>query len=67
MVIFKNIKIMEQIVTFWILVIVCGLAIETNSPITFIISFIGGLIYLIIRGKIKGWSLPKDVKDRHSW
>ena len=58
---------MEQIIAFWILVLICGLSIETNSPITFAVTFIGGLSYLIIRGKIKQWALPKGIKDTHSW
>jgi hypothetical protein len=58
---------MEQLFTFLVIIFFCSLAIITGSPIMFGISFIGGIFYHIIRGKIKGWSLPKEVKKMHSW
>ena len=67
MVIFKDIKNMEQLFTFLIIIFFCSLTIAMEYPIMFGLSFIGGLIYHIIRGKIKGWSLPNDIKKRHSW
>jgi hypothetical protein len=33
----------------------------------FLVSFIGGVAYHVIRGRKKGWSLPNDIKKRHSW
>jgi hypothetical protein len=66
-VIFKNIKIMEQLFTFLIIIFFCSLTMVIGSPIMFGLFFIGGLIYHIVRGKIKGWSLPNDIKKRHSW
>jgi hypothetical protein len=58
---------MEQLFTFTSIILTCSLAIIIGSPILFGLSFIGGLTYHIIRGRKKGWSLPKDVKDTHSW
>jgi hypothetical protein len=58
---------MEQLFTFASIILTCSLAIIIGSPILFGLSFIGGLTYHIIRGRKKGWSLPKDVKDTHSW
>lgn len=58
---------MEQLFTFAGIIFTCTLAILVESPILFGVSFAGGVLYHILRGKIKGWSLPKDVKDRHSW
>ncbi len=58
---------MEQLFTFIGIIFACILAVIIESPILFGISFAGGILYHVIRGKIKGWSLPKDVKDRHSW
>jgi hypothetical protein len=58
---------MEQLFTFAGIIFACAFAIIIGSPILFGISFIGGVVYHVIRGRKKGWSLPKDVKDRHSW
>jgi hypothetical protein len=58
---------MEQLFTFTSIILTCSFAIIIGSPILFGLSFIGGLTYHIIRGRKKGWSLPKDVKDTHSW
>jgi hypothetical protein len=58
---------MEQLFTFIGIIFACVLAVIIESPILFGISFAGGILYHVLRGKIKGWSLPKDVKDRHSW
>jgi hypothetical protein len=58
---------MEQLFTFIGIIFACVLAVIIESPILFGVSFAGGILYHILRGKIKGWSLPKDVKDRHSW
>lgn len=58
---------MEQIITFLVIIFFCSLTMVIGSPIMFAISFIGGIMYHTIRGKIKGWSLPKEVKNTHSW
>lgn len=58
---------MEQLFTFTGIILVCVFAILIEAPIFFGISFIGGIAYHVMRGKIKKWSLPKDTKDTHSW
>jgi hypothetical protein len=58
---------MEQLLTFIGIISMLILAILINSAILFLGSFIGGVAYHVIRGTKKGWSLPKEVKDRHSW
>ena len=58
---------MEQLFTFIGIIFACVLAVIMESPVLFGVSFAGGVLYHVLRGKIKGWSLPKDVKDRHSW
>lgn len=58
---------MEQLLTFVGIIFACTLAVIMESPFLFGVSFAGGVLYHVLRGKIKGWSLPKDVKDRHSW
>lgn len=57
---------MEQGLSFIMVVILCAISILVfNSPLLFLSSFIIGNGYLIIRGKKKGWRLPKDIKDTH--
>jgi hypothetical protein len=61
-----NNKKMEQGLSFIMVVILCAISILVfNSPLLFLSSFIIGNGYLIIRGKKKGWRLPKDIKDTH--
>jgi hypothetical protein len=36
-----------------------------NSPAMFLTSFIIGCSYLVLRGRKKGWRLPKDIKNTH--
>ena len=58
---------MEQLLTFLVIIFLCSLTIGIESPILFAVLFIGGIVYSILRGRKKGWSLPKDVKNTHSW
>ena len=58
---------MEQLFTFVGVILACTFAVIIQSPLLFGVAFAGGVLYHVIRGKVKGWSLPKDVKDRHSW
>ena len=57
---------MEQILSFLLTVILCTVALVVlQSPLLFLISFISGVGYQVIRGRKKGWKLPKDVKNTH--
>jgi hypothetical protein len=59
---------MEQGLSFIVVVTLCNLAIFVlNSPIIFLITFLLGSSYLVVRGKQKGWKLPKNIKDTHQW
>lgn len=58
---------MEQLLTFIGIISMLIVAILINSALLFMISFIGGVVYHVTRGRKKGWSLPKEVKKRHSW
>lgn len=58
---------MEQLFTFITIIAMLVLAILINSGLVFLVSFVGGIAYHVIRGRKKGWSLPKEVKNRHSW
>lgn len=58
---------MEQLFTFITIIAMLVLAILINSGLIFLVSFVGGIAYHVIRGRKKGWSLPKEVKNRHSW
>jgi hypothetical protein len=57
----------EQLLSFLTTITLCGISLSMNSPVLFLISFIGGLSYHVIRGKKLGWTLPKEIKRRHSW
>ena len=57
---------MEQILSFLLTIILCTVALVVlQSPLLFLISFISGVGYQVIRGRKKGWKLPKDVKNTH--
>lgn len=57
---------MEQGLSFIAVVVLCTMAIFLfNSPLMFLTSFIVGSTYLVIRGRKKGWRLPKNIKDTH--
>ena len=57
---------MEQIFSFLITIILCSVSILViQSPLLFLITFILGVGYQVIRGRKKGWKLPKDIKDTH--
>jgi hypothetical protein len=58
---------MEQLLTFIGIISMLILAVLINSAILFLVSFIGGVAYHVIRGRKKGWSLPNGIKKRHSW
>jgi hypothetical protein len=57
---------MEQGLSFIVVVTLCSLSmILLDSPITFLITFVFGSVYLVIRGKRKGWRLPNNIKNTH--
>ena len=57
---------MEQGLSFIAVIILCMVAMFVfNSPLMFLALFIGGSTYLVIRGRKKGWRLPKNIKDTH--
>jgi hypothetical protein len=57
---------MEQGLSFIAVVAVCSIAMFVfNSPTMFLTSFIIGCSYLVLRGRKKGWRLPKDIKNTH--
>ena len=57
---------MEQGLSFIAVIVLCTIAMFVfNSPLMFLTSFIGGSTYLGIRGRKKGWRLPKNIKDTH--
>jgi len=58
---------MEQAISFLLVVAIASTLLLLDLPLLFLISFIGGSAYLIIRGKKKNWKLPKDIKNTHSW
>lgn len=58
---------MEQLLSFLALIILLVIAVTFKLPLLFIVSFVGGVTYHVIRGKVKGWKLPKQIKDTHSW
>jgi hypothetical protein len=59
---------MEQGLSFIAVVTLCSLAMFVlNSPIAFLIMFVLGSTYLVVRGRKKGWRLPKNIKDTHKW
>lgn len=58
---------MEQLLTFIGIIAMLVLALMINSALIFLFTFVGGISYHVVRGRKKGWSLPKEVKDRHSW
>jgi hypothetical protein len=58
---------MEQLLTFTGIIVMLILALLINSALVFLATFVGGVAYHVIRGRKKGWSLPKEVKKSHSW
>lgn len=58
---------MEQLFTFAGIILMLIVTLLINSALLFLVSFVGGVAYHVIRGRKKGWTLPKEVKDRHSW
>jgi hypothetical protein len=57
---------MEQGLSFIVVIVLCTISMFVfNSPLMFLTSFIGGCTYLVIRGRNKGWRLPKNIKDTH--
>jgi len=56
---------MEQIISFISTVVICTIAITNDMPGLFLATFVIGCLYHVIRGKQKGWKLPKDIRDTH--
>lgn len=56
---------MEQLLSFLLTVSICTVAVITNNPALFSVAFIIGSTYQIIRGRQKGWKLPKQIKETH--
>ena len=57
---------MEQGLSFIVVVALCNIAMFVfNSPIMFLTFFMAGGCYLVIRGRKKGWKLPKNIKETH--
>ena len=57
---------MEQGLSFIVVVILCNIAMFVfNSPFMFLTFFMVGCSYLVLRGRKKGWKLPKNIKDTH--
>lgn len=58
--------IMEQGLSFIAIIAICAMAMFVfNSSTMFLVSFILGCSYLVIRGRKMGWKLPKNIKDTH--
>jgi len=50
---------MEQGLSFIAVITLCMVGVVINSPIWFLVTFFGGVIYLTIRGKKQRWVWPK--------
>ena len=58
---------MEELLIFLLFIGLVIFATLISSGILILTVFIIFTAYRVIRGKIKGWKLPKDIKDTHSW
>lgn len=58
---------MEELLVFLLFIGLVIFATLISSGILILTTFIIFTAYRVIRGKIKGWKLPKDIKDTHSW
>ena len=57
---------MEQGLSFITVVALCAVVLFVfNSPLLFLITFLLGSSYLVLRGRKKGWRLPKNIKETH--
>ena len=57
---------MEQGLSFIAVVALCVVVLFVfNSPSLFLITFLLGSSYLVLRGRKKGWRLPKNIKETH--
>ena len=57
---------MEQGLSFIAVVALCSVAMFVfYSPALYLVTFFGGTTYLVLRGKKKGWKLPKNIKETH--
>jgi len=56
---------MEQLFSFLLTVTICSLAVIYNWPMVFLIGFVSGVVYYVIRSKYTNWKLPKDIKRTH--
>lgn len=63
----KNLGSLEQLFTFTGIILACTTAMLMQSPKLFLLCFVGGVGYHVVRGKKKGWKLPNGVKNSHSW
>ena len=58
---------MDELLIFLLFIGLVIFATLISSGILILTVFIIFTAYRVIRGKIKGWKLPKDIKDTHSW
>lgn len=58
---------MEELLIFLLFIGLVIFATLISSGILILTVFTIFTTYRVIRGKIKGWKLPKDIKDTHSW
>jgi uncharacterized membrane protein len=58
---------MEELLIFLLFIGLVIFATLISSGILILTVFTIFTAYRVIRGKIKGWKLPKDIKDTHSW
>lgn len=56
---------MEQLFSFLLTVIICSLAVIYNLPMVFLIGFVSGIAYYVVRSKYANWKLPKYIKETH--
>jgi multisubunit Na+/H+ antiporter MnhF subunit len=58
---------MEELLAFLLFIGLTTIAALIGSAILLLAIFTLFVIYRVIRGKQKGWKLPKNIKDTHSW
>ena len=58
---------MEELLAFLLFIGLTTMAVLISSAILLLAIFTLFVIYRVIRGKQKGWKLPKNIKDTHSW
>jgi hypothetical protein len=50
---------MEQFLSFVAVIGLCAVCMVMGLPILFLITFFAGGVYLIVRGKERGWRWPR--------